>query len=427
MSRKQLGVLAVLNASSYLIGNAVLPLLPLYFGELGARVVDSGLYLSLIFAALMAGALVGGWLSSRTNQRKRVLIVADVASLVTLLWLTQVTSLPLLLVLTMILWFAGGLTTTSVNILAGLHAPVSQRGRVFGAIGVTVGLSQFAGGLIAGPVVSRWGFQGLFMLLAVLQIGPILAALLVDDSIKAPQPKPSTSGRRSTSDGYWTLLGAVFLVYVINFAVVLGRPLAMQAAGLDAAAISSVVAVAGLVAIPLPFVMGWLSDRMGRKVLLALAWAGYVFAGVRPHARYLLAVGGADVGHDEHTQPVVGAGGGSGAAQHPFERAIAVERDTLAGRDCRLGSGRGGDRGGGFAGNLSNGRCAARYLGGDGAGAATAAGRQPGYPRNGEREPTLGVGPAYGSMMFSIRQRSSRSRMSSTTSSSLRSPPAPLG
>ena len=273
MSRKQLGSLAVLNAGAYLIGNSILPLLPLYLGELGAQVADSGLYLSLIFAALMAGSLIGGWLSNRTNQRKAMLLVSAIVSMAALLLLTQFTSLTALLLLAMVIWFVGGLTTASVNILAGLHAPAGQRGRVFGAIGVTVGLSQFAGGLIAGPVVSRWGFQGLFLLLAMMQVAPILAALFVDDRIQAPRPIPSTTGRRSTSEGYWLLLAAAFLVYIVNFTVVLGRPLAMQAAGLDAGAISSTVAIAGLVALPLPFVMGWLSDRIGRKSLLALAWA----------------------------------------------------------------------------------------------------------------------------------------------------------
>ncbi len=273
MSRKQLVALAVLNGATYLIGNSLLPLLPLYFGELGARVADSGLYLSLIFAALMAGALVGGWLSNRTNQRKAMLLGSAVVSLAALLLLTLFSSLEALIVLAMVIWFAGGLTTTSVNILAGLHAPAHQRGLVFGAIGVTVGLSQFVGGLIAGPVVSRWGFPALFLLVALTQIAPIVAALVIDDSRKAPQPQPSTSGRRSTSEGYWLLLAAGFLVYVVNFTVVLGRPLAMKSAGLDASAISSTVAIAGLVALPLPFVMGWLSDRVGRRPLLALAWA----------------------------------------------------------------------------------------------------------------------------------------------------------
>lgn len=275
MSRRQLLLLATLNAGTYLVGNSLLPLLPLYFGELGAPVANSGLYLSLIFAALMAGALVGGWLSSHTNRRKPTLVVATTSSFAAMLLLTQFASLNALLLLAMVTWFVGGLTTTSVNILAGLHAPPDQRGRVFGAIGVTVGLTQLLGGSVAGPVVSRWGFHGLFVIVAVTQLVPIIAALLVDDSIQAQPARRSSSGKRPMSAGYWWLLGAAFLVYVVNFTVVLGRPLAMDSAGLDAAAISSTVAIAGLVSLPLPFVMGWLSDRIGRKALLAAAWATF--------------------------------------------------------------------------------------------------------------------------------------------------------
>lgn len=272
MPHRQLLLLAVLNVGPYFIGNSLLPLLPLHFGELGAPVADSGLYLSLIFAALMFGSLAGGWLSSHTNRRKPVLTTATTVSIGALLLLTQATSLSALLLLTMLIWLAGGLTITSVTILAGLHAPPNQRGRVFGTIGVTVGLTQFAGGMIAGPVVEQASFTDLFLLVAALQIAPLIASFLVDDSVKATAPQPSTTGRRSLSPGYWLLLVATFLVYVVNFSIVLGRPLAMHEAGFDAAAISSTGAVAGLVGLPLPFAMGWLSDRMGRRSLLALGW-----------------------------------------------------------------------------------------------------------------------------------------------------------
>jgi MFS family permease len=53
---------------------------------------------------------------------------------------------------------------------------------------------------------------------------------------------------------------------------VLGRSLSMDTLGLTAAAISSTVAVSNLLALPLPLLLGWLSDRLGRKRFLALGF-----------------------------------------------------------------------------------------------------------------------------------------------------------
>jgi DHA1 family bicyclomycin/chloramphenicol resistance-like MFS transporter len=47
----------------------------------------------------------------------------------------------------------------------------------------------------------------------------------------------------------------------------------MNRLGLDATAISSTTAISGLITLPLPFVIGGLSDRFGRKHLLAACYA----------------------------------------------------------------------------------------------------------------------------------------------------------
>src|SRR5690606_26798971 len=186
MTRKQLGALAAANAGTYIIGNSLLPLLPLHFEILGATVGNIGLYFSLIFAALMVGSLAGGWLSARYERRKQVIGAAAPVSMAALLVMGQTSNLTLPVLLTMLLWFVGGLVTTSVNILAGLHAGPHERGRVFGTIGVTVGLTQLLGAAIAGMVVARWGYSALFPVVAATQLVPFAAALLIDDSVKTP-------------------------------------------------------------------------------------------------------------------------------------------------------------------------------------------------------------------------------------------------
>ncbi len=46
----------------------------------------------------------------------------------------------------------------------------------------------------------------------------------------------------------------------------------MDRMGFDSDAISSAVSIAGAVSLPLPFIVGWLSDRLGRYRLLGLCY-----------------------------------------------------------------------------------------------------------------------------------------------------------
>lgn len=57
-----------------------------------------------------------------------------------------------------------------------------------------------------------------------------------------------------------------------GFVINLGRSLLMTDLGFGALEISSTGAVSGVVAMPLPFLMGWLSDRMGRRIFLYLGY-----------------------------------------------------------------------------------------------------------------------------------------------------------
>src|SRR5207249_6298201 len=70
---------------------------------------------------------------------------------------------------------------------------------------------------------------------------------------------------------YWLLI-ANTVAWLSVFISDLGRPLQMDKLGFDAAAISGAVAIGGAVSLPLPFLLGWLSDRLGRQRLIALCF-----------------------------------------------------------------------------------------------------------------------------------------------------------
>jgi MFS family permease len=57
-----------------------------------------------------------------------------------------------------------------------------------------------------------------------------------------------------------------------NFVSVFGRSLAMEGLGFANAAISGTGAVGGAISLPIPLLAGWLSDRLGRRRFLVLAY-----------------------------------------------------------------------------------------------------------------------------------------------------------
>src|SRR5258705_223672 len=72
---------------------------------------------------------------------------------------------------------------------AGFFAAENERGRVFGLIGLSVGIGAVIGSFAAGPIVDRWGYQALFQICALVTIGVPVAGLFVTDKV-VPRSQP---------------------------------------------------------------------------------------------------------------------------------------------------------------------------------------------------------------------------------------------
>lgn len=273
MSRKQLAVLFICNLVPATVGIAVIALLPVYAVKIGASEIVTGILLSLAFGALALGTLISGWLSDRYQRRKLTIMLVGAAGIPITFLMGQVGDVTLLAILTMMLWFVCGVTVTTANIVVSIYADPRTRGRTFGIIGATVGLGQILGGFSSGAIVDRWGFTALFSLVALVWIVQIVAVLFLSDPVRTqPQDKQIESTRLPLPKALWILMAAHILAAIVDNSAGLGRPLIMNELGFDATAISSALAITGFVALPLPIVAGWLSDRIGRLRLLVVCY-----------------------------------------------------------------------------------------------------------------------------------------------------------
>ena len=270
MSKKQILALFVCSLVPWTVGNGLVPLLPVYATQLGADPAAAGYYLAFSYFALAVGAVAAGWLSDRLQRRKMPLIVAGLAG-IPIAWLIgRVGSIWGLSVLTAMLWFCGGLGLALIGILTGLSAGEDKRGKIFGILSLAGGMGALIGGLATGFIVDRWGFPTMFTAVAVfLTLWPLAGIFLTEIDVERVQGEGGRARERSgLGRSYYLLFAANLIASIAGFIIVLGRSLLMSDLGFRAMAIASTGAVGGIVAMPLPLLMGWLSDRTGRKIFL---------------------------------------------------------------------------------------------------------------------------------------------------------------
>jgi MFS family permease len=281
ISRKQLASLFICSLIPWIVGNGLIPLLPVYAVKLGADSTVAGLYLAFSYLAIALGSVSAGWVSDSRFRRKIPLIITSIIGIPFTFLMGQVKSILALTLLTAFLWFNGGLILALITILTGMSAGENERGKIFGILTLTSGLGAVLGGLGTGWLVNNWGYTTMFNALTVLLLlGPLMALFLEEKEDIKPQHE-ETMLRKPTQLGksYFLLFSASIIASIAGFFILLIRSLAMSDMGFSPLEISSTAIVGGVISMPLPFLMGWLSDRIERKTILILGYLS-AFAGL---------------------------------------------------------------------------------------------------------------------------------------------------
>ncbi len=277
MSRKQLGALFVGTLIPYFTGSALVSLLPIYSQTLGADTSSAGLYLGLIFGALAVSTLLSGTLSDHFQHRKQFIILSACLNFACVYLMGQTDDFRVLTLLTMVVWFCGGITLSMLMILTGMYAPPAQRGRIFGVVVAAASVAQLIGGFVSGRIVDRWGYEALFTVVALSHIILLASAILLEDRQVERSPSASAATAPIPASVSWLTLASL-LINTASFCIGLGLVLAMSDRKFDATTITTTSVIAGLALLPLPYVWGWLSDHVGRRELLAISYLGPVAA-----------------------------------------------------------------------------------------------------------------------------------------------------
>jgi MFS family permease len=275
MKKKKILALFLGNLVLWTIGYGIMPLLPVQAAGLGASQTMAGACLSLAYLATAAGAVSAGWLSGRFRGRRIPAQVAGLAIIPALWLMGQAATLWSLTVALTMSFFCAGLVLAANSITAGLCANESERGKVFGLLALTTAFGTLLGGGLAGPIVSRWGYATLYAILALIGLLGPLTGLLWEERGAPPAPSPKTAeagNGAGLGKSFYILFAANLASAVAGFVFFLGRSFVMTDLGFDAAALTTAGAIGCALALPVPLLAGWLSDRLGRKLFMAISF-----------------------------------------------------------------------------------------------------------------------------------------------------------
>ena len=277
IKRKQLIALFICSLVSWSIGYGLIPLLPIYAEKLGANAAISGYYLSFVYLGITLGAFSAGWISDGLHRRKLPIIVSGLILMPVTFIMGKVDTIWELILVTAVLWYLGGLLLALFSILTGLSVGEEERGKIFGILAVTMGLGMLIGGLGVGWLVNHWGYLNMFTAVAIISLITPMTALFLDEKEVGQSAEENVSNQRIPGLGrnFYMLFTAIILSSIMGFFAMLIRSLVMNDLHFNPLEISSTSAIAGLIVMPFPLLMGWLSDRIGRKAFLLI---GYVIS-----------------------------------------------------------------------------------------------------------------------------------------------------
>jgi MFS family permease len=110
-----------------------------------------------------------------------------------------------------------------------------------------------------------------------LALWPLMALLLEEKEMRQPRmEKAPDRTLPGLGKNFYLLFTASLLTSITGFFIVLIRSILMNNLKFGPLEITSTSAIGGLVGMPFPLIMGWLSDRIGRKTFLFTAYlAGF--------------------------------------------------------------------------------------------------------------------------------------------------------
>jgi MFS family permease len=268
-------VLYLCNFLDLTIGNGIFPLLPVYAAQFGATPGLIGIYLACANIAIVLGSILGGWLSDHLQKRKLLYIICTILNMFLFFLVGRVTSIWQLILITAIIWFAGGIKLTMLLTLLGLYVKKSKRRSAFLILTLTGTFGVIVGGLTFGLIADIWSYPSLFNIIGlsmVLLLG--LTFFIREIRIqKKTNSENQVIGIAAFPKVFYKFLLINTVAGIGASIFVVGRSIVMYNLNLTSTNISHTSAIGAIVSVPLILTINWLFNHFSHKKFLVIALA----------------------------------------------------------------------------------------------------------------------------------------------------------
>jgi len=269
-TRKVIPIISVVTFLGFLDTHLLIPIIALYAYKLDASVVIIGLIIGLYSITNTPANILFGRLIDRVGYKVPLIagLIGDALSM----FLYSVCRLPIHLVLVRAFHgISGGLVGPATMSITADYSDEAQRGRAMGFYGMSLAAATLVGYGLSGVIVSRLGYQALFLFGAImLTIGVMLSFLLPRKGSMVA--KTSLGGGFNKARGLLGRKGltvsycSIFAQYFAFGGVVTLLPLYVKNLGMEAFHVGMLLATFAIMFIILQFPSGAFSDKVGRLI-----------------------------------------------------------------------------------------------------------------------------------------------------------------
>jgi len=272
-TKRILPLTSVITFLGFLDTHLLIPIIALYAYGLGASVGIIGLVIGLYSITNTPANILFGRLIDRVGYKLPLIagLIGDALSM----FCYSICRLPIHLALVRTIHgISGGLIGPATMSVTADYSNEAKKGRAMGFYGMSLAAATLVGYGLSGVIVSRLGYQALFIFGAImLVIGAVLSFLLPTTS-----KKDNMAARVSISESFRKVKGlfrrkgltvsycSIFAQYFAFGGVVTLLPLYVRSLGMETFHVGMLLATFAIMFIILQFPGGALSDKVGRMI-----------------------------------------------------------------------------------------------------------------------------------------------------------------
>ncbi len=272
-------------------GNMYGPLLPLYLKSLNASVGQIGLFFTLSQVIPLALQILGGWISD-TLGRLRAIAIGSVVGIFMYIALILAPTWQWLLLAMAFQAITGALIGPSFDAFIAEYSSEENRARVFGISQMLFAIVAVLGPPLGGWLAGAYGFRFMLIVAAGMYvIATVMRVSMAREAARGGESKPQKLSVTGLKDNLGTMFGLLAAGGVITWILITDGvrdtsfalsinllPLYMQqVGGLSIQQIGWMNGAFGLFMMLLMIPGGWLADKKGERVGIAL---GFILVGI---------------------------------------------------------------------------------------------------------------------------------------------------